>query len=68
MGHDTLNLPIPTSVRGITFFQENESLSACCTKEGHVLLYDDRAQRRPTIKFFEKQASYTVIATTNRER
>lgn len=63
-----LNLPIPTSVRSITFLTENEHLSVCCTKEGQVLLYDDKAQRRPVIKVEEKKASYTSISTTNRER
>ncbi|KAG5899141.1 hypothetical protein JTB14_027334 [Gonioctena quinquepunctata] len=68
LGHDYLNLPIPTSVRGITFFTDTPNLSACCTKEGHVLLYDDRAQRRPIMKFLEKKASYTCITSAHRER
>ncbi|KAJ8974468.1 hypothetical protein NQ317_005990 [Molorchus minor] len=68
LGHDKLNLPIPTSVRGITFFPEDEHLSGCATKEGHVLLYDDRAQRRPVVKFLEPKASYTAIACAHRER
>ncbi|EFA06164.1 WD repeat-containing protein 74 [Tribolium castaneum] len=68
LGHDELNLPIPTSIRGITYFPECEKLNACATKEGHVLLYDERAQRRPVVKFFEKKASYTCIATAYRER
>lgn len=63
-----LNLPIPTSVRGITFFTEDTYLSACATKEGYVLLYDDRAQRRPVVKFMEKKASYTTISFAYRER
>lgn len=63
-----LNLPIPTSVRGITFFPEDSYLSVCATKEGHVLLYDDRAQRRPVVTFLEKKASYTTIACAYRER
>ncbi|KAJ8936547.1 hypothetical protein NQ314_012287 [Rhamnusium bicolor] len=68
LGHDQLNLPIPTSVRGITFFPENEHLSGCATKEGHVLLYDDRAQRRPVVKFLQEDASYTTISCAYRER
>ncbi|RZC36817.1 WD repeat-containing protein 74 [Asbolus verrucosus] len=68
LGHDELNLPIPTSVRGIASVPENEKLNACATKEGHVLLYDERAQRRPVVKFFEKKASYTCIASAFRER
>lgn len=63
-----LNLPIPTSIRDIAFLPEVENLSACCTKEGHVLLYDPRAQRKPIMKFFEKQASYTTMTTVFRER
>lgn len=63
-----LNLPIPTSVRAITFFTEDIHLSGCATKEGHVLLYDDRAQRRPVVKFLEKKASYTTITSAYRER
>lgn len=63
-----LNLPIPTSVRSIAFVPENEHLTACCTKEGQVLLYDDKVQRRPVIKYVEKKASFTDIATTHRER
>jgi ribosome biogenesis protein NSA1 len=68
LGHDELNLPIPTSIRGITSFPENEKLNACATKEGHVLLYDEKAQRRPVVKFFEKKASYTCISSAYRER
>ncbi|CAH0551530.1 unnamed protein product [Brassicogethes aeneus] len=68
MGHDELNLPIPTSIRGICYFPENEWLTACATKEGHVLLYDDRAQRRPVVKFFEQKASFTCLSTAFRER
>ncbi|XP_057662034.1 WD repeat-containing protein 74 [Diorhabda carinulata] len=68
LGHDSLNLPIPTSVRGIMFSSEDPHLSYCCTKEGHVLLYDDRAQRRPVVKFLETKASYTTIASSYRER
>lgn len=67
LGHDHLQLPIPTSVRGITFFNDSPSLAACCTKEGHVLLYDDRAQRRPVVTFLEPKASYTTISTAYRE-
>ncbi|CAG9762083.1 unnamed protein product [Ceutorhynchus assimilis] len=63
LGHDHLQLPIPTSIRDITFFNQEPNLGACCTKEGHVLLYDDRAQRRPTVKFQEEKASYTTIST-----
>lgn len=63
-----LNLPIITSVRAITFVTENEHLSACCTKEGQVLLYDDKCQRRPVAKFAERNASYTTISYTNRDR
>lgn len=65
MGHDELNLPIPTSVRGITFLSD---LAACATKEGQVLVYDERAQRRPVVKFAEDKASYSTIAATYRER
>lgn len=68
LGHDSLNLPIPTSVRGITFLSEDPHLTYCCTKEGHVLLYDDRTQRRPVVKFLETKASYTTIASAYRER
>ncbi|CAG9820332.1 unnamed protein product [Phaedon cochleariae] len=68
LGHDKLNLPIPTSIRGITFFPAEPTLSCSCTKEGHVLLYDDRAQRRPTIKYLETKASYTCIAHSYRDR
>lgn len=68
LGHDELQLPIATSVRGISFFLNESNLAGCCTKEGHVLLYDDRAQRRPVVKFYEKQASYTAISTAHRER
>ncbi|XP_050312759.1 WD repeat-containing protein 74 [Anthonomus grandis grandis] len=64
LGHDHLQLPIPTSVRGIAFFNHEPSLVACCTKEGHVLLYDERAQRKPTIKFHEEKASYSSISST----
>lgn len=67
-GHDMLNLPIPTSVRSVAFISENDHLNVCCTKEGQVLLYDDKVQRRPVIKFEEKKASYTTISVTNRER
>ncbi|KAJ8963481.1 hypothetical protein NQ318_018964 [Aromia moschata] len=68
MGHDKLNLPIPTSVRAITFFPESEHLSGCATKEGHVLLYDDRAQRRPVVKYLQEKASFTTISCAHRER
>nr|CAH7721479.1 unnamed protein product [Callosobruchus chinensis] len=68
LGHDKLNLPIPTSVRGITFFPEEPHLAACCTKEGHVLMYDDRAQRKPVVKFFEQKASYASISCAYREQ
>ncbi|KAJ8924079.1 hypothetical protein NQ315_006860 [Exocentrus adspersus] len=68
LGHDMLNLPIPTSLRGIVFFPGDSHLSGCATKEGHVLLYDDRAQRRPIVKFFEKKASYSAISCAYRER
>lgn len=63
-----LNLPISTSVRSIAFLSESDHLGVCCTKEGQVLLYDDKVQRRPVIKFVEKKASFTTITTTNRER
>nr|CAI5856025.1 unnamed protein product [Callosobruchus analis] len=68
LGHDNLNLPIPTSVRGITFFPGQPQLSACCTKEGHVLMYDDRAQRRPVVKFLEQKASYASMCCAYREQ
>lgn len=68
MGHDFLNLPIPTSVRGIAFIPNEEHLSSCVTKEGHVLLYDDRAQRRPVVKFQEPKASYTTITPAYRDQ
>jgi len=68
MGHDELNLPIPTSVRGICFFLNENNLVSCATKEGHVLLYDDRAQRRPVTKFLEPKASYSAISTAYKER
>lgn len=68
LGHDELELPIPTSVRGISFFPNENNLAACCTKEGYVLLYDERTQRKPTIKFHEKKASYTTISTACRDR
>ncbi|GJQ76322.1 hypothetical protein Trydic_g2045 [Trypoxylus dichotomus] len=67
MGHDNLNLPIPTTIRGISFLGTNGNLPSCCTKEGHVLLYDERAQRRPTCKFTELKASFTAIANACRE-
>lgn len=63
-----LNLQIPTCVRSIAFLADNEHLSVCCTKEGQLLLYDDQVQRRPVVKFTEKKASYTTVATTHRER
>lgn len=68
MGHDFLNLPIPTSVRGIAFIPNEEHLSSCATKEGHVLLYDDRAQRRPVVKYHETKASFTAIAPAYRNQ
>ncbi|XP_018320207.1 WD repeat-containing protein 74 [Agrilus planipennis] len=68
LAHDNLNLPIPTSIRSICYFPTNEKLSACATKEGYVLLYDERAQRRPVLKFIEPKASYTVIANTFKDR
>lgn len=68
LGHDMLNLPIPTSVRGITFFPTDPFLGACCSKQGHVLLYDERAQRRPVTKFLQANASYSTIACAYRER
>ncbi|XP_060516093.1 WD repeat-containing protein 74 isoform X2 [Cylas formicarius] len=68
LGHDELQLPIPTSVRSIIFFPDVPNLAACATKEGYVLLYDDRAQRKPISKFLEKQASYTTISPAFRER
>ncbi|XP_044745544.1 WD repeat-containing protein 74 [Coccinella septempunctata] len=68
MGHDFLNLPIKTSIRGITFIPEEQNTCCCSTKEGHVLLYDDRAQRRPVCKFLEPKASFTCITTAYRER
>lgn len=66
LGHDELNLPIPTSVRSISSVSEN--LYACATKEGHILLYDEKAQRRPVVKFLEKKASYTCITRAYGER
>lgn len=63
-----LNLPIPTTVRSIAFLPDNDNLSVCCTKEGQVLLYDDKAQRRPVVKFVEPKASYTTLTVTNRDR
>ncbi|XP_045474850.1 WD repeat-containing protein 74 [Harmonia axyridis] len=68
MGHDHLNLPIKTSVRGITFIPGEPSLCCCATKEGHVLIYDERAQRRPVCKFLEPKASFSSITTAYRER
>ncbi|XP_030753412.1 WD repeat-containing protein 74 [Sitophilus oryzae] len=68
LGHDQLQLPIPTSVRGICYFPEEPYLSACCTKEGHVFLYDEKAQRKPVVKFEEKLASYTCISYSYRDR
>ncbi|XP_076260384.1 WD repeat domain 74 lethal (2) k09848 [Rhynchophorus ferrugineus] len=68
LSHDELQLPIPTSVRGISFFPNEPQLASCCTKEGHILLYDERAQRKPVVKFLEKQASYTCISCGYRER
>ncbi|KAF5305114.1 hypothetical protein FQA39_LY09376 [Lamprigera yunnana] len=68
MGHDELNLPIPTSVRGISFFLNENNLVSCATKEGHVLLYDEKAQRRPVAKFLEPKASYTAIACAYSDR
>ncbi|KAK4883836.1 hypothetical protein RN001_000107 [Aquatica leii] len=68
MGHDELNLPIPTSVRGICFFLNENNLVSCATKEGHVLLYDERKQRRPVAKFLEPKASYTAIACAYKDR
>lgn len=68
MGHDELNLPIPTSVRGMCFFNNENNLVSCATKEGHVLLYDSRTQRRPTVKFLEVKASYSAMACTYRDR
>lgn len=68
LGHDQLQLPIPTSVKGITFFHNEDKLAACCTKEGHVLLYDIRVQRKPVVKFLEKKASYTTISPAYRDR
>lgn len=68
MGHDNLNLPIPTNIRGISFLDLDGRLPSCCTKEGHVLLYDERAQRRPVSKFVEVKASYTAIAHTFKEK
>lgn len=67
MGHDELNLPIPTTVRGICFDAQNSSLCQCVTKEGAVLLYDHRAQRRPVKKYNEPKASFTTIATTHQD-
>lgn len=63
-----LNLPISTSVKSIAFLPDNENVCVCCTKEGQVLLYDEKTQRRPVIKFEEKKASYTTITATNRDR
>lgn len=55
-------------MRGISFFPLEDKLSSCATKEGHVLLYDERAQRRPVVKFKEPKASYTCICYAHRER
>ncbi|KAF5307493.1 hypothetical protein FQR65_LT06848 [Abscondita terminalis] len=68
MGHDELNLPIPTSIRGICFFMNENNLVCCATKEGHVLLYDERKQRRPVAKFLEPKASYSAIACAYKDR
>ena len=68
MGHDELNLPIPTSIKDISFFSCDDKLNACVTKEGQVLLYDERVQRRPIVKYVELKASYTTISTTYREK
>ncbi|KAL1512548.1 hypothetical protein ABEB36_002129 [Hypothenemus hampei] len=67
LGQDHLQLAIPTSIRAISFFPNQPYLGACCTKQGHVLLYDDRAQRKPVIKFLEEKASYTTISSTFRD-
>lgn len=68
MGHDFLNLPIKTSIRGICFIPEEQNVCCCATKEGSVLLYDDRAQRRPVSKYCEPKASFTCLSTSYRER
>ncbi|XP_066245428.1 WD repeat-containing protein 74 [Euwallacea similis] len=67
LGHDTLQLPIPTSIRGICLFNSFPHIGSCCTKEGHILLYDDRAQRKPVVKFEEPKASYTTIKSAFRD-
>ncbi|KAK9875336.1 hypothetical protein WA026_007732 [Henosepilachna vigintioctopunctata] len=67
LGHDQLNLPIKASIRGITFIPE-EQIVCCATKEGHVLLYDDRAQKKPVCKFFDGKSSFLTIAPTYRQR
>lgn len=67
MGHDELNLPLRTSIRDISFFNDEDKLTCCCTKEGQLLLYDERAQRRPICKYVETKASYTCLTTTYRE-
>ncbi|XP_022913913.2 WD repeat-containing protein 74 [Onthophagus taurus] len=68
LGHDNLNLPIPTTIRGITFFECDDKLSACCTREGHLLLYDERAQRRPVSKILKPDNNFTAIASIHKEK
>lgn len=67
LGHDSLNLPIQSSIRGITYIQEDSNV-CCCTKEGHILLYDSRTQKKPVKTFFDQRNSYTTITCANREK
>ncbi|ERL92341.1 WD repeat-containing protein 74 [Dendroctonus ponderosae] len=64
LGHDHLQLPIPTSITGICFFNGAENLGACCTAQGRVLLYDDRTQRKPVVNYFHEKASYSTISSS----
>ncbi|KAL3285791.1 hypothetical protein HHI36_000315 [Cryptolaemus montrouzieri] len=68
LGHDQLNLPIKASIRGITFIPEEQNVCSCVTKEGHILLYDDRVQRKPVCKYFDQKASFTTVTTAYRQR
>ncbi|XP_065168968.1 WD repeat-containing protein 74 [Atheta coriaria] len=61
LGKDMLELPIPTSIRGISFHNEDNIVS-CITKEGMMLLYDEKAQRKPVCKYEEKKASFTCVS------
>ncbi|KAI4467523.1 nop seven associated protein 1 [Holotrichia oblita] len=64
----TTNLCGDSTLECIAHSKSQPILPSCCTKEGHVLLYDERVQRKPVCKFIEPKASYTAITSTFKEK